>query len=265
MRLFTFYFPGWTAYVDGEPVEIMLSEPEGWITFWVPAGAHSVVVQLENTWPRWLAGGLSTLAAVGLAALAFWRLRLPVERPTHEPLPARPAAALAGLVVTAFVVRLAADGAGWWRVQSTGNQVLVAQVERFTALEGNVALLGFDLGQTSAKAGQAVPVTLYWKAAAPVSRDWRVFVHLLGPDGQLWGQSDKWNPADFPTSRWPLDRYVRDEHAALLSTEAPAGQYRVVAGLWNPDSGERLRVLGPDGQPTDVDGIVLTETVTVRR
>ena len=237
LRLFTFYWPGWTAYVDGEPVDITLSEPEGWITFWVPAGEHEVQVRLEDTVPRWLAGGLSVLAALVLAAL----------------------------VAGGMVVRLAADGAGWWRVESTGNEVIVAQHQALTPLEGDLALLGFDLPRTSAISGQSVPVTLYWKATAPVGRDWRVFVHFIAPDGQLWGQSDKWNPADFPTSRWPLDRYVRDEHTAQIRPDAPAGVYRIVAGLWDGDTGVRLHVLGPDGLATAADGILLTEAFTVRR
>jgi hypothetical protein len=51
---------------------------------------------------------------------------------------------------------------------------------------------------------------------------------------------------------------------ALLSAGAPPGEYRVVAGLWDPDSGARLHVLGPDGSATAEDGVVLTETFTVR-
>jgi hypothetical protein len=264
LRLFTFYFPGWTAYVDGAPVAITLSEPEGWITFWVPAGDHKVLVRLEDTGPRWLAGGLSVLAAAALAALAVWRLRLSIVRPAPEALPRVPAIVLGALVVMGLGVRLAADRAGWWRVASTGNTVVVAQHQEFVPLDGNLALLGFDLPQTSAAAGQGVPVTLYWKAVAPVDRDWRVFIHFIGPDGQLWGQSDKWNPADFPTSRWPLDRYVRDEHTAQLQPDAPAGTYRVVTGLWDGGTGVRLRVLGADGLPTEVDGVVLSETFEVR-
>ncbi len=264
LRLFTFYWPGWTAYVDGAPVDITLSEPEGWITLWVPAGEHEVLVRLEDTAPRWVAGGLSLLAALALAALAVWRLRLSIARPAHEPLPGTQALVLAAIVVAGMVVRLAADGGGWWRVESTGSGVLVAQHQAYTPLEGSLALLGFDLPRTSAASGQSVPVTLYWKATAPVGRDWRVFIHLIGPDGRLWGQSDKENPADFPTSRWPLDRYVRDEHTAQIRPDAPAGVYRLMAGLWDGDTGVRLRVLDAAGQPTEVDGVVLSEAFEVR-
>ena len=171
---------------------------------------------------------------------------------------------LAAIVVVGMVVRLAADGAGWWRVESTGSEVIVAQHQAYAPLEGNMDFLGYDLPRASARPGQSVPVTLYWKATAPVGRDWRVFVHVIGFDGQLWGQSDRENPADFPTGRWPLDHYVRDEHSVQIRSDAPAGVYRIVAGLWDGDTGVRLRVLGPDGLATAQDGIAFTEGFTVR-
>jgi hypothetical protein len=148
-------------------------------------------------------------------------------------------------------------------VRSTGSQVLVAQQQRYALLENNVAFLAYDLEREAARPGQSVPVTLYWKATAPVPLNLRVFVHFIGPDGQLWGQSDKWNPADFPTGRWPLDHYVRDEHVAVLRPEAPPGAYRVIAGLWDGDTGQRMHLLDDDGQPTEADGVVLTEAFIV--
>jgi hypothetical protein len=264
LRLFTFYFPGWTAFVDGQPVEIMLSEPEGWITFWVPPGTHDVLVRLEDTGVRQLAWAVSALSLAALVALTWWRLRLPITRPRPEPLPWSPATALAVVVLAGFGLRVAADQAGWWRVHSTGRQALVAQTQQFVQLENNVALLGFDLPRSSARPGATVPVTLYWKATAPVTVNLRVFIHFLGPDRKLWGQSDKWNPADFPTGRWPLDQYVRDEHEALLRPDAPPGIYQVMAGLWDPDSGARMHVLDANGQPTASDGVLLVDNFEVR-
>jgi hypothetical protein len=263
LRLFTFYFPGWTAYVDGQRVPIELSEPEGWITLRVPAGEHDVLVRLENAPVRTLAGLVSGLSLAAVAALAVWRLRLPITRPRAECLAWQPALLLGAVAVAGLGVRAAADGAGWWRVQSTGTQVLVAGHQHYTPLDGNVALLAYDLPRTQTQPGAAVPVTLYWKALAPVGRDLRVFVQLIGPDGQLWGQSDKWNPADLPTSRWPLDRYVRDEHAPVLRSDAPDGQYQVIVGLWDGTPGGRMRQLDAAGNPTGLDGVILVDPLTV--
>lgn len=263
-RLFTFYFPGWTAYVDNRKVNITPSEPEGWLTFWVPAGEHEITVRLENTTPRWVGWTLTGLALVVVFGLALWRVPRSLARPAVDTLSRNAALVFMAVIGLGMLVRWTDDGVGWFRVRSQGNEVLVAEYHTFAALENNVALLAFDLPETMAQPGAKVPVTLYWKALAPVTVNLRVFIHFIGPDGRLWGQSDKWNPADFPTSRFPLDRYVRDEHQAALLSDAPPGQYTVVAGLWDGDTNVRMRVLDATGHPTDADSVVLTTSFEVK-
>ncbi len=298
LRPYTFYWPGWTAYVDGVKTPIEIADPDGWITFWVPAGTHDVRLRLEDTPPRGLGWGVSGLALLALIGLGAWGLRarpastsapvmlsdrspeakpLSVGRetlrfvqngihgpPATERLEWRHALIFAAVILGGMAVRVAADRAGGWLVRSTGNAVLVAQHPRFARLEGDVALLAYDLPEASARPGDQLPVTLYWKAMAPLQRNLRVFVHFIGPDGELWGQSDKWNPADFPMNGWPLDHYVRDEHNARLRPDAPPGAYTVNAGLYEGDTGVRMRVLDASGAPTEADGVVLTTTFVVR-
>ncbi len=264
LRLYTFYFPGWTAYVDGVEQPIQLSEPEGWINLWLPAGTQAVDVRLEDTPVRSIGWLIAALALVTLVALVVWRLRLTITRPRHEPLALKQAAWLGAVILVGMGVRAAADTQGWWRVHSPPGAVLVAQVNNHVPLENNVALLAFDLPRAPVRPGDKVPITLYWQALAPIKPNLRVFIHVLGPDGQLLAQSDKENPADFPTSRWPTDRYVRDEHALQLPGDIPPGEYRVVAGLWDGETGRRMHVLDAAGQVTAMDGVVLTETFSVR-
>jgi hypothetical protein len=263
LRLYTFYWPGWKAYVDGAQQPIEVAEPEGWINVWVPDGVHTIEVRLEDTPVRrggWL---VSFAAAAALAGLAAWRLRLTITRPQHEPLPWRQAVLLGAVAVAGMALRLAADQLGWWRVQSPPGRVLVARTERFTPLENDVALLGFDLPRSTVRRGARLPVTLYWQALQPRRPNLRVFIHVLAADGQLVAQSDKENPADFPMGRWPTDHYVRDEHTLLVGTEVLPGVYRVVAGLWDGQTRQRMRVLGADGAPTAMDGVLLDDHFTV--
>ena len=263
LRLYTFYWPGWTAKIDGVEQPIELSEPEGWINVWVPAGSHEVAVLLEDTPVRWVGWLLAGLALATLVALVVWRLRLSIIRPQHEPLAWRQAALLGAVAAVGVLVRVAADEQGWWRVESPPGTVQVAQVNQYVPLENAVVLLAYDLPRTTARPGDRLPITLYWQALEPARPDLRVFVHVLTPDGQLVAQSDKENPADYPMSRWPTDRYVRDEHDLLLAGELAPGTYRLVTGLWDGASGERMRALDAAGQPTGLDGVVLTDTFTV--
>lgn len=49
IRLRTFYFPGWNAYVDGKPTAISLDPKVGSILIQVPPGKHEVNIKFELT------------------------------------------------------------------------------------------------------------------------------------------------------------------------------------------------------------------------
>ncbi len=261
LTLFTFYFPGWTAYVDGAKTPTTATDPEGFISLHIPAGAHDVRVRLEDTRPRRLGWIITGGALAALVGLAVWHMRTRPAAPRVEPLAWRPATVLAALVLLGMGARYVADRNSPWQVDLPTYDVPEAQQQRFERLEGNVALLAYNLPQTAARPGDQVPITLYWKALGRAPRDLSVFVHFIGQDGQLWGQSDKVRPAEyFPTDRWPLQRYFRDDHLATLRADTPAGEYKVVVGLWDRYTGLRMRVLDANGAVTEADGVVLTDS-----
>lgn len=80
MADYTFYFPGWNAYVDGQQVPIEFQDPRyrGVITYSVPQGKHSVEVVFENTKPR-LLGNLVTLASFIFTAIFLILLMVRVK------------------------------------------------------------------------------------------------------------------------------------------------------------------------------------------
>lgn len=266
LRLYTLYFPGWEAYVNGSEADIEVAKPEGFITVRVPPGESSVEVRFENTPPRWFGWALTWASGIGVLWLLFVRYRRNGEfaSPSGQHMPRTSALVLlTGIVVGGIAVTLAGS-AGWFHVESKGDDVAGAQYLYHTRLDSNIHFLGFDLPTTTGHPSGEIPVTLYWKAEAEIREDYQVFVHLIGPDGQLWGQSDKLNPADFPTSRWPADRYVRDEHVAVLLPDAPEGEYRLIAGMWGGQGGARLQAWTLNGTPLG-DGIELPVRLQVSR
>ena len=70
------------------------------------------------------------------------------------------------------------------------------------------------------------------------------FVHLLDPAGQLVAQSDR-PPLDgfYPTDAWLPGYPVRDRYALALPPDLAPGTYRLVAGLYDPTTGQRLPVV----------------------
>jgi hypothetical protein len=71
----TFYFPGWTVFVDGVKTNIEFQNPEyrGVITYQVPQGKHSIYLAFEDTKVRLLGKILSALSLILFIALFFLR------------------------------------------------------------------------------------------------------------------------------------------------------------------------------------------------
>ena len=57
------------------------------------------------------------------------------------------------------------------------------------AWDEGARLARIDVAQ-QAQAGQSLPVTLVWQAGGPLSRNWKIFVHLAGQDGKIAVQHD---------------------------------------------------------------------------
>jgi hypothetical protein len=86
-----------------------------------------------------------------------------------------------------------------------------------------------------------LPVTLFWSAEQPPARDYTVFVHVVGPDGQMVGQWDQTPAAGkAPTTGWTPGQLIADEYRVPIQAGAGGGPYRVYVGMYNPATGTRL-------------------------
>ena len=75
LRFYTYYFPGWRAWVDGQPVTIAPDPPNGLIGVDVPAGEHTVEVRFGPTPVRRTAALISLAALAAVIALLLLPLR----------------------------------------------------------------------------------------------------------------------------------------------------------------------------------------------
>jgi hypothetical protein len=125
-------------------------------------------------------------------------------------------------------------------------------------LDNAVRLVGYDLPTGPVAAGSEVPLTLYWQVSRALGKDYTVFIHLLGDD-DLIGQGDG-PPLDnaYPTSFWSVGETLADTHRLRISSDAKPGKHRIVVGLYDPISGQRLPVLDDKGQVTG-DRILVTQ------
>lgn len=94
-------------------------------------------------------------------------------------------------------------------------------------------------------AADALVVSLYWRAAASPSENYQVFIHVVDSDGNIVVQRDS-APVDgrYPTTSWRVDTLIEDVHRLSLAAALPAGEYRIVVGLYRLPGGERLSVTG---------------------
>jgi hypothetical protein len=109
----------------------------------------------------------------------------------------------------------------------------------------------------SLEGGDILRLTLYWEALQRTEVDYKVFVHLVGPDGEIWDQQDGF-PADGARSSttWEQAETLVDKYAIILPTRAPAGEYSLEVGWYNPETEDRL-LLGAPGESSGVDRLVL--------
>jgi uncharacterized membrane protein len=69
LQFYTYYFPGWRGYVDGQEVDVYPSEPYGLISMQVPAGDHHVAIRFGDTPVRTLGAAITVvgfLSAMGI-------------------------------------------------------------------------------------------------------------------------------------------------------------------------------------------------------
>ncbi|MGQ9548164.1 MAG: glycosyltransferase family 39 protein [Roseiflexus sp.] len=98
--------------------------------------------------------------------------------------------------------------------------------------------------------GEAVRIELHWRAGAPPGRNLMLFAHALDSNNQIIAQHD--GPlAPVPTGVWQSNEAYRSRAAVLLPPDAPQATYRLLIGVYDPQTGERLRL--EDGR----DGIEL--------
>ena len=241
LRLYTFYFPGWRAYLDGAEVEIKVAGPEGFITLWVPKGEHQVLVRFGDTPPRRAGWVISIVgwAVLAVALFLMWPFSVPITRSGSQPrLSGFQTLIWLGAVILLFVALKSGvidPRDDWLRYTSPPGQAWAAQHEVVVNFGEQVELLGYDLPQKRVRSGRTFPVVLYWHAMTPLDENYQTFVHLARPLHVLWGQEDHLNPGGLPTTRWPIDKYVWDEYEVRVLPGTPPGEYAINVGvpLWS--------------------------------
>lgn len=128
---------------------------------------------------------------------------------------------------------------------------------------GTVArLTAYNLSATQIQAGQPLTVTLEWYALSEPSTSYKVFVQMLDEQGKLVAQRDNIPcMGACPTSAWIKGEYIQDSYQLDLPANLPAGNYRIIFGMYDPQN--RLPVTLPGGKQDPDRRVLLEKTIVV--
>ncbi len=244
-----FYFPGWRVTLDGAPLDIAPTPRTGLLMFDVKKSGALRVEYVGTTLER-LAEWISLAAAllvVGVAGYALWRKRRGESTNGFEN--TIPFSQAAILIPLAFVA-VGLLGLKFFYLDRVNNPFVahfdgvtvqaVAQPRR-VSFANAIEWLGYDVSATTARRGETVRVTLYWRALPDLKKNLSVFAHLTTADGATLAQQDNLHPANVPTARWDADAYAADEHLLQIPSTLAPGVYELRAGVYDPATNARLQ------------------------
>ncbi|MCC6176435.1 MAG: hypothetical protein IT305_14105 [Chloroflexi bacterium] len=223
--LHAFYFPGWQATADGQPLLMEPVGPLGLVRVEVPPGHHTVIIRFGETPIRTVAAAVSlatVVVVVGALAAGVGASR-----------------ALLGLAALALVVGVprllhAPHGAAVRPpAQEVGADVLPS-----------ARILTVERTDRPVRAGETVPITLVWQATAYSPNDYQSGVRMTRADGtsvvaERWGRP---NRERTPTGKWLVGEIVPDTLLLRIPQGTPPGRYRLFGGLRDADERERAPV-----------------------
>ncbi len=265
-----FYFPGWQARLDGQPIEIVPVPPLGLMAMDVPAGRHQLQVHFGTTPLR--AAGAAVSWVTLLVVVAIWILDLlftfrvsfsTVAR--GQPMGIWAWVGLIALGVALFALKLGVLDRydtllRWRRLQD--NRFRGAEQVSQVAVAGRARLLGYTLHSQSVVAGEVVFADLFWTLDEPLA--FRVAVRLVDEQGLEWSDKSELDAARGsysvppPSAEWRIGAYADDRHAIQVLPGTPPGVYWLVALPFDPETLDPLPIsagqLAPGGYPGAVLG-----------
>lgn len=135
-----------------------------------------------------------------------------------------------------------------------GNDVEAAWQPLDAQFGPHLRLTGYRLSTTTLRPGEILRLGLAWDTDAPLAADYVVFAQLLDSSDHLVGQRDA--SPQLPTTAWPAGERLEDQHGLFVEPGTPPGPHRLIVGLYDRQTGQRLPVAD---QATDFIELALLE------
>jgi len=113
---------------------------------------------------------------------------------------------------------------------------------------GQISLLRHTPVPERIAAGEILPLTFFWQADSEIAKEYKVFIHLVDEGRRVVAQRDSGPVGGWrPITGWPVGRSIRDNHGLLIPQSVAAGEYELLAGLYD-EQGARLPVIDERGR-----------------
>ena len=106
-----------------------------------------------------------------------------------------------------------------------------------------ITLQGYEW--ETGKAGDILPLLLYWQVQGQPPADFKPFVHLEDRWGHRWSQIEM---DAYPSAQWQAGDTIIQQVDVPVPSGTPAGYYHLRVGLFNEESGDRLARLDDNGR-----------------
>lgn len=237
-----FYFPGWRASLNDNPVPIRITEPDGLMAVDLPAGRSALTFEFGSTPVRVLGTILSLIGlGIGIVVPITSKAGQVAAIGSRHSLPGIRWLFLLGAGLA--IARPVLYDAGLTPLLRRGLQPdgLAGVAHPLTQdFAGEVILLGWDADQETVAGDQLFEVNLYWRAGRDLGVPYGFNVRLVGADGLTWSEANPQHPRDWRfipgTDFWPLDQYILDSYELMLLTGTPPGSYSVEVSVFSRHS-----------------------------
>ena len=123
-----------------------------------------------------------------------------------------------------------------------------------------IALIGGDFEEGILRPGQTLTYTLHWQAIDSIDQDYTVFNHVLDAEGNIRTQQDGMpQQGQYATTLWDRGEIVLDTHTILLPSDLEPGEYTLRIGLYELETGQRLRLADETQDFVELPDLVVVE------
>lgn len=115
-----------------------------------------------------------------------------------------------------------------------------------------------EAGTHAIAPGETYTVTLVWRSVEPTNANYTRFLQVVDASNRIVAQHDGIPQHAFnPTWSWIPDELIVDGAPLTIAADAAPGEYRLLAGLYDTDTGARVLATDDSGAPHDSNAVLL--------